>query len=251
MNGSFLKSPITDEENNIAWPANFLILQAIEELRKSIGNEITWQRDYLLRAVPTDYQIIHPDWIQFYDKIPTKRDCFHGVFMGVDLAISQEKTADYTAIVSALIFGHDKNFRVFILPNPINCRMNFPETISQIKEIYNVNRKICFLVNILVEDVGYQRAVIDQLYNENYRAEGIKISSDKISRLATISNLIKIGKILFPRQGAEGLIKQLTGFGIERHDDLVDAFSIVGHKAIEKDKPGPKIWFANDSSRIK
>jgi len=243
MDGVFLKVPIIDEDNKIAWPGKFPNLQSVEELRKSIGNEITWQRDYLLRAIPTDYQIIHPDWIQFYDKIPEERDCFRGIFMGVDLAISQEKTADYTAIISALISGNKENFRVFILPNPINRRMNFPETLLQIKETYNTNKKIYPLVEILVEDVGYQRAVVDQLDNEGYRANGIKVSSDKISRLATISSLIKTGKILFPRKGAGALIKQLVGFGVERHDDLADAFSIVGHKAIEEDKPGPQIWF--------
>jgi len=241
MDGVFIKIPIIDGEDNIAWPGKFPNLQAIDELRKSIGNEITWQRDYLLRAIPTDYQIIHPGWIQYYDKIPKRRGSFHNIVMGVDLAISQKETADYTAIVSALIFGSEGSFKVYILPNPVNRKMNFPETILQIKNSHDANKKIYSSVEILIEDVGYQRAVIDQLHNENYHAEGIKVSSDKISRLATISNLIKTGKILFPKQGAETLIKQLTGFGVERHDDLVDAFCIVGHKAIEKDKPGPRL----------
>ncbi len=128
-----------------------------------------------------------------------------------------------------------------MLPGPINRRMNFPETIEQIKAIYNTNRKIYSGVNILIEDVGYQRAAIDQLCNDDYFAEGIKISADKTSRLTTISNLVKTGRILFPKQGTEELIKQLVGFGVERHDDLTDAFSIIGHKAIEEDKPGPQI----------
>lgn len=38
---------------------------------------------------------------------------------------------------------------------------------------------------------------------------------------------MRAGKILFPETGCEELIEQLLGFGKEKHDDLVDAFSIV------------------------
>ena len=34
---------------------------------------------------------------------------------------------------------------------------------------------------------------------------------------------IKTGVVKFPRKGAEQLIAQLLGFGIEKHDDAVDA----------------------------
>jgi hypothetical protein len=39
---------------------------------------------------------------------------------------------------------------------------------------------------------------------------------------------------VFPRQGAEDLINQLVNFGIERHDDLADAFSLLVLKALEE-----------------
>ena len=47
------------------------------------------------------------------------------------------------------------------------------------------------------------------------------------------SHYIQTGVIQFPRQGAEELINQLTGFGIEGHDDLSDAFSIAVIRALE------------------
>jgi hypothetical protein len=46
---------------------------------------------------------------------------------------------------------------------------------------------------------------------------------DKRERLSSISHLIQQGKVLFPRHGTEHLITQMTGFGKERHDDLMDA----------------------------
>lgn len=40
-------------------------------------------------------------------------------------------------------------------------------------------------------------------------------------------------KVFFPKQGAEELIQQLVYFGVEKHDDLVDAFTIVLLKSLE------------------
>jgi phage terminase large subunit-like protein len=33
--------------------------------------------------------------------------------------------------------------------------------------------------------------------------------------------------VLFPREGAENVITNLIGFGIEEHDDLADAFAYL------------------------
>ncbi|MBI3573104.1 MAG: recombinase family protein [Candidatus Kerfeldbacteria bacterium] len=73
--------------------------------------------------------------------------------------------------------------------------------------------------------------------------DGVKVASDKRSRLMSVSSLIQTGKIKFSRHGNEELVRQIVGFGIERHDDLVDAFTIVGHKAITEDGPAPGLFF--------
>jgi predicted phage terminase large subunit-like protein len=46
---------------------------------------------------------------------------------------------------------------------------------------------------------------------------------DKRARLRVAARYIKNGTVKFPRKGCEELIKQLLGFGVEKHDDLVDA----------------------------
>ena len=38
---------------------------------------------------------------------------------------------------------------------------------------------------------------------------------------------------------------QLTGFGIEKHDDLADAFSLLLLKILEDDKGGVQFFFAD------
>jgi predicted phage terminase large subunit-like protein len=46
---------------------------------------------------------------------------------------------------------------------------------------------------------------------------------DKRARLHVAARYIKMGIVKVPRAGCEQLITQLLGFGIEKHDDAVDA----------------------------
>lgn len=45
--------------------------------------------------------------------------------------------------------------------------------------------------------------------------------------------MIRSDRVFFPKEGSEALIKQLVYFGVENHDDLVDAFTIVLHITLE------------------
>jgi len=48
--------------------------------------------------------------------------------------------------------------------------------------------------------------------------------------------------VFFPKDASKDLIQQLVYFGVEKHDDLVDAFTIVLHKAIEEDRPPVRVY---------
>jgi predicted phage terminase large subunit-like protein len=46
---------------------------------------------------------------------------------------------------------------------------------------------------------------------------------DKRARLRVAGRYIKMGVVKRPRTGCEQLLTQLLGFGVEKHDDAVDA----------------------------
>jgi predicted phage terminase large subunit-like protein len=86
---------------------------------------------------------------------------------------------------------------------------------------------------LYIEDVGYQKTVIQTLNKQGVNAEGYKVSGrDKRERLESITHMIRNGNVYFPREGGEDLIQQLVYFGVEKHDDLVDAFTMVLHKSL-------------------
>ena len=81
-----------------------------------------------------------------------------------------------------------------------------------------------------------QRFIAQLLNNENIKAEEIKIHGEKSARLWSVSNLIQEGKVLFPEKGTENLVNQLVDFGIEKHEDLVDALTLLISEVIRNSK---------------
>jgi predicted phage terminase large subunit-like protein len=231
--GIFKSYPLVTSDDQIMWPGKFASMAEVNSLRTMIGNEIAWQREYLLRIIPDDDQVIYPQWIQYYDKVPPKtHQAYRGTYASVDLAISQKESADYTAVVSALIFGRADRLRIYILPNPIVKKITFPQQVELLKT-YNSTILDGSYDKLLVEGVGYQDALPQMLDTLGISAIVVKPTTDKRTRLALTAPLIQSGKIKFPRNGAEEIIRQITGFGVEKHDDVADAFSMLINKTTE------------------
>ncbi len=228
--------PLLDSSGVPLWKGKFTSLKSLDELKSSIASESSWQREYLLKIIPDEDRIIFRDWIKYYDKFPEDDKDFRYTATGIDLAISQKDTADYTAMVSARIYKYSENLRVYILPHPVNKRLTFPETVEKAKFV-STSLGGGYPTMLFIEEVAYQGAFIQELVRQGYPAEGVKpCGQDKRQRLTLTTNLIKNGNILFPRKGCEDLICQLTGFGSEKHDDLADAFAILILKILEKNR---------------
>lgn len=71
--------------------------------------------------------------------------------------------------------------------------------------------------------MAYQKAAIQELERALLAVIAMKPQGDKRARLQVIAPYIKNDVVLFPRAGCEQLLAQLFGFGVEAHDDLVDA----------------------------
>jgi predicted phage terminase large subunit-like protein len=236
IDGVFKEYPLI-KNGEILWRGKYQSQEAIETEKRKTGNELAWQREYLLRIVPAEDQAIRREWIQYYDQIPDTKiknkrghSMYYGLRIGVDLAISKKDSADYTAMVPAYVFESDKfDYQIFIVPRIINRRLNFPETIETCKAIYQSFSSPNTIPQFVIENVAYQSALIQQLHEENIWNihEFNPGNSDKLTRLALTANMIKTGQILFPTEGCEELLNQIINFGVEKHDDLADAFSSV------------------------
>ena len=233
-NGIFKSYPIIDSQGKPTWPAKFPTPESIEELKLKIGDEKSWKQEYALQVVYDDTRVIHPDWIHYYDNLPQSNGKFRYQVISVDPALSENTHSDPTGIVSLKVFGNREDLCIYVLPNPINKKMNFPISVATIKNHYHVMRQDG-ITKVFVEAVAMQGAVAQALEHEGVPAEEVKIKGDKRARLSVLASKIKSGQILFPRHGAEELIDQIIDLGTLGHDDLCDAFTLGCNKIIEDD----------------
>ena len=229
LKGTYCWFPLLSESGECLWPGKFDTAQKIEDLRLSVANEMAWRQEYLLEIVSDSMRVIHPEWIHYYKDMPalTPQNRYRRSFIGMDLAIAEHEKADKTAMVVARVFEWGENAKIYIMPHPVNERLDFPTSLERAKALSSLYAYNNLKATMFIEDNAYQKALPQMLQKERYPAIGVPSRGDKRSRLAMISHLIKNGSVLFPETGCEELLAQLTGFGHENHDDLADALSLL------------------------
>jgi len=226
--GIFRQYPLLSEDNKIAWPGQYPDMKAIKVKELDVGNIFAWSREYLLQIIDDREPVIDKSWIQYYDELPTiLRNQGYSFATGVDLAISEKDTADFTALVSAKVIGNGKDQKIFILPNPINEKLKFSQIIKKAEDICKIHGGR-YSNKFYIEDTMLQGYVTQQLNAKGIEAIGVPIrGKDKRTRLELSSPSIYEGKVMFPRHGCKELLNQLLNFGVTKHDDLVDAFTTL------------------------
>jgi len=224
-----LEFPLIDPKTKlVTWTGKYPTKEALARQKAKVRSTTAWSREYLLKIVSEDDQVIKEDDIHRYanglqDKRDEQGQLMHKPIdsgVGVDLAISEKQTADCTAMVSGLKLKLIDGEHILILPNPVNKRIGFDLTL---KEAELLNTKTPYGTKWYVEDTGYQRAAIEKMKKAGISTYPMRPITDKKARLETVSPFIIDGTVLFPETGCEELIDQLLGFGSEEHDDLVDA----------------------------
>jgi predicted phage terminase large subunit-like protein len=237
LDGVFRHYPL--ERNSLAlWTGKYPDKASIDLLKKQVSH-VDFQREYMLKIISRDEQIVLPEWIQYWQEMPTK---ISEVLIAIDPAFSEKDTACKSAIIVGTIVGSGKQSKLYIHSFPFNQRCRQPKLIAEIEKIYAQVSKLC-TCKILVEQAGQQLGLIDSLKAQGLPVIGVPIKGDKYARLSTSSLYIKDGSVLFPKQGNEELVNQLIFFGSEQYKDLADAFSLVTGYLIEKlSKPMPQIF---------
>lgn len=214
---ALLKEGDGTEVERCVWPALYPTQEHIEKKREELG-EIAWRREMLLQVVPEDGQDVLLEDIHYYDEPPF--DDGNHLAHGVDLAISTKESADYTAIVSGEITYNDSRLEIYVQPNPVIRRMTFADTMAALD---NVRHSSMMQSEFYVEAVAFQQVAIEEMERRAFSVQAMHPMKDKRARLRVAARYIKNGTVKFPRKGCEQLLTQLLGFGIETHDDAVDA----------------------------
>jgi phage terminase large subunit-like protein len=230
-----LEFPLIGKDGKCTWPAMYPTEQSLKDKERDMG-AIAWQREMLLKIVAEEDQVVKPEDIHYYDEKPKTGAAVKG--HGIDLAISQAESADYTAIVSGEVFYMDDAPKIFVRPNPFNKHVVFHDFLQYVR---NIPGELKGANVFFVEDVGYQKAAIQEMERAMLPVTPMKPTTDKRSRLQVIAPYIKNGTVLFPRSGCEELLGQLFNLGVESHDDLVDALVWLVQGLVDQGLELPKI----------
>ncbi len=230
--GILKEYPIMREDGEILWHQRDT-KESIEKLRIRVGTRY-FQREYLLKLVPEDGQVIKK--VHYYQKLPKMK----AISIGVDLAISQKETADYTAI-NVIGKGEDNNF--YNLRN-IAGRWNFNTTLTQINETYKHYRGAHAGIPLFlgIEDVAFQRSAIEEYHRRfGVKPKAVKVSKDKRARLEAIEPYFVSEQVFFREEGDEDVVSEILNFGIEAHDDRMDAFEISLSQLLDMAQPNIRL----------
>lgn len=229
LKGISRQYPLVDDDGKIAWLGQFPDMKAIEELKKQQINDEYFQREFLLKPIPEGGRLIDPKDIQRYDELElAPRTDFKMYLITVDPAVSGEHASsnDKTGIIVYRMYGYGEKMKIYVSPNPINERLEWPEIISKIKGIVE-SFGLHPTYKVLVEGGSTQKGLTQMLKFEGLNAEEISPQgNDKRTRLSMLKSWFST-KIAFPMKGTEEIEIQLIGFGSERYDDLVDSLTLL------------------------
>lgn len=145
------------------------------------------------------------------------------IYMGADLAISEDETSNNDYFVLTVI-GVDKNKNVYVL-DYLKERLTFNAQLSAILD-YGKN-KFPMVERIGVETVQYQKSLAQEIRRLSLLPViNIQTSKDKVTRAMRRSALFENGKVWF-RIGMDDLEECLLLFPEVDHDDLFDGLDFA------------------------
>ena len=145
------------------------------------------------------------------------------IYMGADLAISEDETSNNDYFVLTVI-GVDKNKNVYVL-DYLKERLTFNAQLNAMLD-YGKN-KFPMVERIGVETVHYQKSLAQEIRRLSLLpVVNIQTSKDKVTRAMRRSALFENGKVWF-RIGMDDLEECLLLFPEVDHDDLFDGLDFA------------------------
>lgn len=187
----------------------------IEEERLERGNAWVAQ-EYECQFIGAGATRIQRAWLKYEDRKPPQPQL--NISLGVDLAISEKETADYTA---GAVVGRDREGILHVL-DVQRIRGSFSEQITFISQMAAKWKPSI----VAIEEVNYQKALIQQLSAQtSLNVRGVKPISDKVSRFAPLEARYELGQIYHNRSLPPEFESELLSFPVGAHDDQCDALA--------------------------
>lgn len=182
--------------------------------------------------------IFKREWITYYEEKPPREGL--NVYIACDLAISQNSSADYFALVVA---GMDIDGMWYLLDI-------YKGHIGFSKQLEVISEKTAYWQPLIVgiESISYQKSLLDSLQREGFvPAIGIHNSAPKESRIRSLQPMFEQGRIKIS-EDHEAFVQELLDFPGGEHDDMIDALEMaisLGRRSL-----GPRVDILDSTVKL-
>lgn len=198
-----------------SWGNPFLDPAEIEDARLGLP-PITFRREYGAEFVSAAGARVERAWIRRGNPPPAER---LRVSVGVDLAISESKQADYTAVV---VLGVDRQDGAVWVLDAHRQRGGFHAAVELVKSVAGDHRPEV----VAVEAVSYQKAAVEELLRTSrLPVRAMTPRGDKVARFAALEARYAQGLVTHAHAVPAAFDDEVLSFPVGGHDDFVDAAS--------------------------
>lgn len=230
------KIPILDENEKSTWEKRFSTedILAEREAWREMGKLDIWYQNKMCLAISPDDQIFKKENFRYYESLPKGE---YSYYITVDLAISQNTNADYTALC---VLAVNPNNHWFVEDIDYG-RYDPTETMDRIFSLVSRYRPI----KVGIEKVAFQAAMKHYIEKEMPRRNifftmvDLQAQRKKELRIAAMQPRFRAGNVWF-KQGAhylpelemELMMFTMNGVKVGLHDDLMDALAYMEQIAL-------------------
>ena len=204
-----------------------LPLEEIEQRRRELP-ELVFRQEYLAEFVAFGGGLVKPEMI-LEAPCPPRLP----IALGVDLAISERDSADYTAIVAMC---RDPSTGIVYIKEVERFRAAFHEILTRIKSAAARHKPYI----IAIEQTQYQAAVVQELARTTaLPVRGIRPARDKLTRFLPLLTRFEQHMVRLDPAGCPAAFRdELLAFPESQHDDMIDAAAYAFHALSPAVQPG-------------
>lgn len=216
-------------------------VEVLEELKRDQGPEI-FNSQYMLDPTNSDDAVFNISKINYYVDNPEKHEIYYydkdtqkdtpikfaQIHILTDLAISQDRRADYTVI---MIIGVTCDKKIYVI-DYMRGKFTATEIVSGIFEQYAKAREYGYVSGVWIEVTAFQKVVL-YLVKDEAKRRGVAIPlrelkpiKDKTARINGIVPILDAGELYISPRHTD-LRNEMREFPYGRHDDTIDTLAYI------------------------
>ena len=259
------KFPCTREEFKGAWEDRFnydFVKGEYDSLLAS-GEISAFNQELMLRIISAEDRLVLDDDIVEYKRTHVLQDMqSYNFYITTDYATSEKESADYSVIS---VWAHNNNGDWLYVDGTV-ARQTMDKNVDDTFRFVSMYKPLAVGIEISGQQGGFVDWIKNQMFerktwfnlarNKGSSKDGLRPTTNKMSRFQSIVPLFKAKKIWFPEEMKNSVqmieamdeIKNASGAGFKsKHDDFIDTISMLAE--LDAIKPSEESMMKYDASR--